>query len=51
MFKEDRVEMLFFGEDILDVERLRARISEFFFVWEGARFGMTGASSRGNSLP
>jgi len=32
-------------EDIRETDRLRAIISEFFLVCEGALFGMTGASS------
>jgi len=50
MFIDDRVEMLLFGDDILDVDRLRAKISAFFLVCERALLGMTGASSGGESL-
>jgi hypothetical protein len=40
-----REDMLFWREDIWDVDRLCANISALFLVWDGARFGMFGASS------
>jgi hypothetical protein len=42
--REER-EMLLLGVAILDMERLRAMISEFFFVCEGDRWGILGASA------
>jgi len=38
-------EKLFLGEDILDMERLRAKYSADFLVCERARLGIIGASS------
>jgi len=38
-------EKLFLGDDILDMERLRAKYSADFLVCERARLGITGASS------
>jgi hypothetical protein len=46
MLIDDRaVDVLFLDEDIRDMDRFRARISEFFFVWLGALLGIVGASS------
>jgi len=47
MFIDDRAvdDVLLFDPDIRDIDRFRARISEFFFVWLGALFGIVGASS------
>ena len=46
MLIDDRaVEALLLDEDIRDIDRFRAMISEFFFVWLGALLGIVGASS------
>jgi len=39
------VDTLFCREDIRDIERFRAIISEFFLVCDGALLGIMGASS------
>jgi len=45
-FGDDRTDvMLFFEDDIRDVDRLRAKISAVFLVCERARCGMIGAAS------
>jgi hypothetical protein len=46
MLIDDRaVDVLLLDEDIRDIDRFRAMISEFFFVWLGALLGIVGASS------
>jgi hypothetical protein len=47
MLIDDRAvdDMLLFDADICEVDRFRAIISEFFFVWLGALLGIIGASS------
>jgi len=46
MFIDDRAcEMLFFGEDILAMDRERDRISWVFLVCDAALLGIEGASS------
>jgi hypothetical protein len=47
MLIDDRAmdDMLLLELDIRDVDRFRARISEFFFVWLGALLGIVGTSS------
>jgi hypothetical protein len=43
---DDRaVDTLFFGDDICDMDRLRANISADVFVCEGTLVGILGASS------
>ncbi len=46
MLTDDRaVDVLLLDEENRDMDRFRARISEFFFVWLGALVGIVGASS------
>lgn len=44
-FGDEIREMLFLGEDILEMERFRARYSADFLVCERALWGIFGASS------
>ena len=44
-------EMLFLGDVILEIDRLRARYSADFLVCDRARWGITGASSSIGDFP
>jgi len=51
LFGEDILEILFFGEAILEIERFRARYSADFLVCERALCGIWGASSSDVGVP
>jgi len=46
----DILEMLFLGEDILEIDRFRAKYSAELFVCERALVGIIGASSSEETL-